>query len=71
MLEGDAYEQIQAGCSADAMRAGVNMADRDALYRFFINRVRAKLHLCICMSPVGDGFRCKFQFLSTYIRNRA
>ncbi|XP_045541953.1 dynein axonemal heavy chain 6 [Papilio machaon] len=57
LLEGDAYEQMQSGCGQDAAKAGVNLSDRDALYRFFINRVRAKLHLCICMSPVGEGFR--------------
>ena len=29
----------------------------DGLWEFFINRVRALLHLCICFSPVGDAMR--------------
>jgi dynein heavy chain len=29
----------------------------DALYSYFIDRVRNHLHLVLCMSPIGDGFR--------------
>ncbi|XP_050682962.1 dynein axonemal heavy chain 6-like [Leptidea sinapis] len=57
LFEGDTYEQVQTACRPDAAKAGINPADRDAVYYFFINRVRAKLHLCICMSPVGEAFR--------------
>lgn len=27
----------------------------DEVHRFFINRVRDRLHLCLCMSPVGPA----------------
>ncbi|XP_052746778.1 dynein axonemal heavy chain 6 [Bicyclus anynana] len=57
LFEGDTYEQVQSGCRGDAAKVGVNPGDRDAVYYFFINRVRGKLHLCICMSPVGEAFR--------------
>ncbi|XP_072930463.1 dynein axonemal heavy chain 6 isoform X2 [Epargyreus clarus] len=57
LFEGDTYEQVQTGCRPDAAKAGVNPGDRDAVYYYFINRVRGKLHLCICMSPVGEAFR--------------
>lgn len=57
LFEGDTYEQVQTGCRNDAGKAGINPGDRDSVYYFFINRVRSKLHLCICMSPVGEAFR--------------
>ncbi|KAI8430874.1 hypothetical protein MSG28_001007 [Choristoneura fumiferana] len=57
LFEGDTYEQVQTGCRSDAAKAGLNPADRDGVYYYFINRVRGRLHLCICMSPVGEAFR--------------
>lgn len=30
---------------------------RDSMMNFFINRVRANLHMVLCFSPVGDSFR--------------
>ncbi|KAJ8737519.1 hypothetical protein PYW08_000114 [Mythimna loreyi] len=57
LFEGDTYEAVQTGCRNDAAKCNINPADRDAVYYFFINRVRARLHLCICMSPVGEAFR--------------
>ena len=49
-------DTIRNGVRNDAKQAGV-MDSPDALWEFFINRVRALLHLCICMSPVGDKMR--------------
>ena len=49
-------DTIINGCRNDAKQAGY-MDTREALWEFFIQRVRALLHLCICMSPVGDKFR--------------
>ena len=37
--------------------SGLNEGDRDAVWAFFINRVREKLHIVLCMSPVGAAFR--------------
>eukprot|EP01038_Epipyxis_sp_PR26KG_P005405 gene5405-7492_t len=31
--------------------------NRDSMMNFFINRVRANLHMILCFSPVGDAFR--------------
>eukprot|EP00605_Chrysophyceae_sp_TOSAG23-4_P001019 GSChrysophyteH1.ASY1.ANO1.1120.1 assembled CDS len=31
--------------------------NRDSMMSFFINRVRANLHVILCFSPVGDSFR--------------
>jgi len=31
----------------------------DYLWKYFINRVRDRLHFCLCFSPVGDKFRTR------------
>lgn len=66
LFEGDTYEQVQTGCRGEAGKNNINPADRDAVYYFFINRVRSKLHLCICMSPVGEAFRSVLNMIRTY-----
>jgi dynein heavy chain len=53
----DELEQVITGVRPHAKAAGVNDSDRDALWQFFISRVRQKLHLVLAMSPVGDAFR--------------
>ena len=49
-------DTIRNGVRNDAKQAGV-MDTPDSLWEFFIQRVRSLLHLCICMSPVGDKMR--------------
>ena len=65
-------DTIRNGVRNDAKTAGV-FDSPDTLWEFFINRVRAVLHLCICMSPVGDKFRnrCrKFPALTSWYDDR-
>jgi len=49
-------DTICNGVRNDAKAAGY-MDAKESLWEFFINRVRSLLHLCICMSPVGDNMR--------------
>lgn len=39
-----------------ATKAGV-MRTNEAMYEFLIQRVRANMHIILCMSPIGDSFR--------------
>ncbi|XP_022919976.1 dynein axonemal heavy chain 6 [Onthophagus taurus] len=57
LFETDELEKVIIGCRPGAKEAGISESNRDAIYTFFISRVRANLHLVICMSPVGDAFR--------------
>eukprot|EP00049_Salpingoeca_infusionum_P016632 m.342064 g.342064 ORF g.342064 m.342064 type:complete len:4133 (+) comp16119_c0_seq2:317-12715(+) len=41
-----------------ARAAGVSES-RDAVFQYFINRVRDRLHIVLCMSPVGEAFRAR------------
>jgi dynein heavy chain len=53
----DEYEKIIEVTQSSARDAGIADEDRDGIFSFFISRVRCKLHLVLCMSPVGDAFR--------------
>lgn len=33
------------------------MPTSEAIYNFLIERIRANLHIILCMSPIGDAFR--------------
>jgi dynein heavy chain len=39
----------------------------DALYDFFIERVRNNLHVVLCMSPVGDAFRNRLRMFPSLV----
>lgn len=39
-----------------ANKAGI-LHTNEAMYEFLVSRVRANLHIVLCMSPIGDDFR--------------
>ncbi|XP_034255936.1 dynein heavy chain 6, axonemal isoform X2 [Thrips palmi] len=57
LFEGDELEKVIQAVRPAAKEAGIMEHNRDAIFNFFITRVRSKLHLVLCMSPVGDSFR--------------
>lgn len=38
-----------------------------AMYGFFIDRVRANLHVVLAMSPIGDAFRSRLRMFPSLI----
>lgn len=57
LFEADDYEKVILGVRDDCVRAKYEDQSRDGIFSFFINRVRANLHIVLCMSPIGDAFR--------------
>ncbi|XP_047115990.1 dynein axonemal heavy chain 6 [Schistocerca piceifrons] len=57
LFESDEYEKVIIASRNDAKEAGIDEGNRDGIFEFFISRVRSRLHLVLCMSPVGDAFR--------------
>ena len=53
---GPLYDEIRACLKASPDNGTVEDVP-DQLWSWFISRVRANLHVVLCMSPVGDGFR--------------
>jgi dynein heavy chain len=39
----------------------------EAIYAMFVDRVRANLHLSICMSPIGDSFRKRLRMYNSLV----
>lgn len=58
LFEGDEYEKMILNTRMALIESNPGKdQSRDAIYDFFISRVRANLHVVICMSPIGDAFR--------------
>ncbi|XP_050078309.1 dynein axonemal heavy chain 6 [Anopheles maculipalpis] len=57
LFEGDEYEKIILNSRQPCIESGYPNQTRDGIFEFFIKRVRANLHVIMCMSPVGDTFR--------------
>jgi len=57
LFESEELEKVINATRPAAKEAGIAEHNRDAIFGLFVGRVRAKLHLVLCMSPVGDAFR--------------
>ncbi|KAL7297685.1 hypothetical protein TKK_0009351 [Trichogramma kaykai] len=57
LFEADELERAIIATRPAAKEAGIDESNRDAIYLYFIGRVRNYLHLMLCMSPVGEAFR--------------
>jgi dynein heavy chain, axonemal len=67
LFEADEYERMVIGTRPAAKEAGIAEGDRDAIFAFFINRVRNNLHVVLCMSPVGDSFRSRCRMFPSLV----
>uniref|UniRef100_A0A8K9XJ36 Dynein, axonemal, heavy chain 6 n=1 Tax=Oncorhynchus mykiss TaxID=8022 RepID=A0A8K9XJ36_ONCMY len=67
LFEKDDLEQVLAATRPRAKEAGINEGNRDEVFQFFISRVREKLHIVLCMSPVGDAFRSRCRMFPSLV----
>ncbi|XP_015770017.1 PREDICTED: dynein heavy chain 6, axonemal-like [Acropora digitifera] len=67
LFEPEEYEQVLNGTRPFAKEAGVPEGDRDAVFNYFISRVRNNLHVVLCMSPVGDAFRTRCRMFPSLV----
>ena len=40
---------------------------RDGIFGHFISRVQDKLHIVVCMSPIGDAFRSRCRMFPSLV----
>ena len=66
LIEPEEMEKFIGPCRRMAKEAGLPET-RDAVYGYFINRVREKLHCVLCMSPVGSAFRSRCQMFPSLV----
>ncbi|XP_028810647.1 dynein heavy chain 6, axonemal isoform X2 [Denticeps clupeoides] len=67
LFEKDDLEQVLAATRPKAKEAGISEGNRDEIFQFFISRVREKLHIVLCMSPVGDTFRSRCRMFPSLV----
>ena len=60
------YEKLMSDISPVARKAGVG-DNRDDIYEYFVERVRANLHVVLCMSPVGEQLRTRCRMFPSLI----
>lgn len=69
MFKHDDLEKAIITCRPEAVESGIDSDNRNAIFRFFIQRVRSKLHLVISMSPIGDAFRRRCRLFPSLVNN--
>ncbi|XP_029367943.1 dynein heavy chain 6, axonemal [Echeneis naucrates] len=67
LFEKDELEQVLAATRPQAKEAGISEENRDEVFQYFISRVREKLHIVLCMSPVGDAFRSRCRMFPSLV----
>ncbi|XP_062296546.1 dynein axonemal heavy chain 6 [Scomber scombrus] len=67
LFEKDELEQVLAATRPKAKEAGISEENRDEVFQYFITRVREKLHIVLCMSPVGDAFRSRCRMFPSLV----
>lgn len=53
--------KIKAKLEAAANKAGI-LHTNEAMNELLISRVRANMHIVLCMSPIGDAFRNRLRY---------
>ncbi|XP_070710496.1 dynein axonemal heavy chain 6 [Pempheris klunzingeri] len=67
LFEKDELEQVLGATRPKAKEAGISEENRDEVFQYFISRVREKLHIVLCMSPVGDAFRSRCRMFPSLV----
>jgi dynein heavy chain, axonemal len=50
-------EEIKNSLQKDAKKNNIDENNVQAIYNFLLDRVKANLHVIVCMSPIGEPFR--------------
>lgn len=66
LFESDEIERYLQPVRPLAKEAGYPET-RDGVFQFLVNRVREKLHVVLCMSPVGDAFRSRCRMFPSIV----
>ncbi|KAM6202366.1 dynein axonemal heavy chain 6 [Rhynchocyon petersi] len=67
LFEKDELEQVLAATRPKAKEVGISERNRDEVFQYFISRVRQKLHIVLCMSPVGEAFRSRCRMFPSLV----
>jgi len=57
LFRADELEEFKTRIAGDLKREGIDEDNMQEVYAFLLDRVKANLHMVVCMSPVGEVFR--------------
>uniref|UniRef100_A0A0R3WKD5 Dynein heavy chain 7, axonemal n=1 Tax=Hydatigena taeniaeformis TaxID=6205 RepID=A0A0R3WKD5_HYDTA len=67
LFDAEALEKLIIGTRPFAKETGIAEGNREAIYRFCIDRVRKNLHLVLTMSPMGSAFRNRLRMFPSLV----
>ncbi|KAK3095642.1 hypothetical protein FSP39_017066 [Pinctada imbricata] len=62
----DEFEEVRNALSDIAKKEGIDDSPQ-SIFAFLIDRVRANLHIVLCMSPVGEPFRNRIRMYPAFV----
>ncbi|VDP42904.1 unnamed protein product [Schistosoma mattheei] len=66
LYKSDEFEEVKQELLEVAKQEGIAESTQ-AIFRFFIERVRANLHIILCMSPIGEPFRNRIRMFPAFV----
>ncbi|CDS41066.1 dynein heavy chain [Echinococcus multilocularis] len=66
LFKADEFEEVSNAIIDQAKKQGMDESPQ-SIYRYFIERVRANLHIVLCMSPIGDPFRDRMRMYPGFV----
>lgn len=68
----DDWKYVRAACICYvrcllSTRHGIHLTERHGTLRQYINRVRANIHIVLCMSPLGEAFRTRLRMFPSIV----
>ncbi|CAF0978027.1 unnamed protein product [Adineta ricciae] len=63
----DELEEIKTNMSGELKREGIDEDNIQEVYAFLLDRVKANLHVVVCMSPVGEVFRNRIRMYPSLV----
>ncbi|KAL3846382.1 hypothetical protein ACJMK2_017380 [Sinanodonta woodiana] len=66
LYKADEFEEVRNALSDIAKKEGIEDSPQ-SIFAFLIERVRANLHVVLCMSPVGEAFRNRIRMYPAFV----
>ncbi|CAF0814718.1 unnamed protein product [Didymodactylos carnosus] len=67
LFKTDELEEIKTNMASELKKAGVDEEKNQEVYAFLLDRVKANLHMVVCMSPVGEVFRNRIRMYPSLV----
>jgi dynein heavy chain len=60
LFKSDKLKELKTFMSVELKKEGIDEDNNQEVYAFLLDRVKANLHMVVCMSPIGEVFRYEF-----------